>query len=119
MFSCNQHENKSVKTLKIDTEGSKRCFVFKNRNGDTIKFNRKISIKKNTINDTIILGNSVLAPKFTGGFEYTKFKNRTDVIVDLQYLNSTGDRVWVIPYKNKVSKGFLEIELTTTTNNEE
>lgn len=110
-ISCNQKKNKIIESFNVDSSLSKDCHFFKDKYSDTLKFSRKIIILENTINDTILLGNSILPPNLTGEFEYTQLKARKDIHLDLRYKNPPADRICINNYKEKNSKGHLKFQL--------
>ena len=100
-----------IEEIDIKINNNEKYYHFKNDLEDTIKFERKIKILQNTISDTIILGQSILKPGYTGFFEYTKLKDRNDISLDLRYENPPADRIYIKSYNNKKSNGILVIEL--------
>lgn len=71
--SCINSDVTVVKTISIDVPLNENCYFFIENNLDTLKFERKIRIIKNTLTDTIIFGNGVLRPKYLGHIGYSKF----------------------------------------------
>lgn len=116
--SCSQlkKEQKIVKELNVNTEKNLEFVAYFYEKSDTIKFNRNIKIIENTLNDTIIFGHSLLAPEFLGQIEYTKFKNKNDITLDLRYANPPADRICISKYKEKKARGILKIELIIENN---
>ncbi len=113
LVSC-INNNIVVKTISIDIPLNEKCYFFIDANLDTMKFQRIIKITKNTITDTIILGQGVLRPNFIGNIKYTKLENRNDISLDLDYSNPPADRICIKSYKSKKSQGILELELLIT-----
>ena len=113
MFLLNcSGQNVYTKELNIKLESKHEFFYyFKNTSRDTLKFKRRVEIIKNEISDTIIFGNSILKPNYTGFFEYTKFKDKSNIDLNLKYDNPPADRICVSSFNNKMSKGTLVIEL--------
>lgn len=112
LVSC-INNNVLVKTINIDVPLNENCYFFIENTLDTLKFERKIRIIKNTLTDTIIFGNGVLRPKYLGHIGYSKFKNEDDIL-DLDYSNPPADRICIRSYKGKKSHGVLELELIST-----
>ncbi len=88
-------------------------FFIENNLG-TLKFERKIKIIKNTLTDTIVVGQGVLPSGQLGKHGYTKLGNRNDISLDLDYSNPPADRICIRSYKGKKSHGVLELELIST-----
>lgn len=109
--SCSKNKGEFTEVIKVDNATFKKCYFFKNKNSDTLKFVRNIQILENTLNDTILLGNAILYPKYLGEFEYTQLEDKDDIILDLRYRNPPGDRICINSYKEKKSEGVLKIRL--------
>jgi len=108
--------NKQVKKeIYIDIHSKEECYSFINNSSDSLRFNRTLIIVKNTLSDTIIFGQSILIPKQLGEFNYTKFNNRNDLSLDLDYNNPLTNRICFSPFKRKKSKGMLILRLNTMT----
>jgi len=103
-----------TKIIEVNIDSNDKCYFFRNEVSDTMKFNRNLKIIENTISDSIIIGNSVLAPNYIGDLEYTMLENNKEVVLDLRYENPAADRIWVFPFKMKKSKGTLKLQLTYT-----
>ena len=111
IFIANCSAQKEIRTIEVNTNrNAKECFSFLKKE-DTLEFNRKIKIIKNSISDTIIIGHVVLPPKYTGTIDYTKLKKRDDLTVDLNYDNPPAKMICVHQYKSLTSKGKITFEL--------
>lgn len=110
-ISCDESKTEYIEVVKIDSLISKKCFFFESKNSDTLKFVRNIEILENTIDDTLLLGNAILAPRYLGEFEYIQFEDKDDIILDLQYTNPPSDRICIHPYNDKTPEGVLKFKL--------
>jgi hypothetical protein len=60
-------ESRILEINKFDT-----CYTFKDSNNKLMSVSRRIQITRNTINDTISIGYSILPPRYTGELIYTR-----------------------------------------------
>ena len=112
LISCNKNTivTKTI-NVEIESETKEKCFFLKENKLDTLKFNRYLKIIKNTLTDTIVIGQGLLTPKYLGVIAYTKLGNRDDVMLDVEYENPQADRICISSYKNKKSSGVLIFQL--------
>ena len=111
-ISCNQNKTITKKiNVKIESQTKEKCIFYVDNDLDTLKFNRYFKIIKNTLTDTIVIGQGVLAPREIGVIEYTKLGDRDDVVLAIEYENPPTDRICISSYRNKKSSGELILQL--------
>lgn len=71
IFSCNaQTTNLANKTIVIEGEIKDTIICFKKNSSDTFLIYREVDIIENTNVDTLLLGFSIIPPKFTGKIRF-------------------------------------------------
>jgi hypothetical protein len=111
-ISCNQNKTITKKiNVKTESQTKEKCIFYVDNDLDTLKFNRYFKIIKNTLTDTIVIGQGVLAPREIGVIEYTKLGDRDDVVLAIEYENPPTDRICISSYRNKKSSGELILQL--------
>ncbi|MHB1107104.1 MAG: hypothetical protein ACYCZ2_12140 [Lutibacter sp.] len=106
--SCSEQVEK---VINININTNEKCYYFIDNKIDTITFHRNLIIVENTLNDTVIIGQSILAPKQIGKFEYSKLGNKNDISLNIDYDNPPTNRICVYPFKGKKSFGKIKLKL--------
>ena len=110
--SCNNYIIKK----KIEVNSDADCFNFINAEGDTLYINRKnIEVIENTINDTILIGYTILPPGKLGKIKYSKTED--NLSLNLKYKNPPTKEICYSYYRNKPAKGALILKLTVVEKN--
>ncbi len=113
LFYYCEKGNKVIREIVIKDIKKINCFFLVNENNDTIIFNRKFKILKNSLTDTIIMGDMVVFPNQTGYLQYSQLNSNENVSLDLDYRNPPTDRLCIYQYKGKNSLGKIIVELET------
>ena len=72
IFSCSEYGTITI-TAK-DLKAVDNCFPIKVAN-KKVSVSREVEVVENTLTDTVGLGFAILAPKYTGKFEYARMGN--------------------------------------------